>query len=154
MEPVCTTNVVARENGTFWNMLLWEISGPGKQTWNPRRGQKIWMLTAWCTPKNFTHNDKERETKFLIKFFSKPCPNLAFFGPTKDPTKAFFRWDFLSSLGFGRFAPRWCGNFFTWNLFVPLMLLPGKTNRFEICCCGKFLGLANKHGTHEGAAKK
>ena len=152
MEPVCATNVVARENESFWNMLLWEISGPGKQTWNPRRGQKIWMLTAWCTPKNFTQNDKERETKFLMKFFSKPCPNLAFFSPQRgDPQKHFpVRFPL-----FFRVRQLWAtrGNLFTWNLFVPLMLLPGKTNLFEICCCGKFLGLGNKHGTHEGAKR-
>ena len=34
---------------------------------------------------------------------------------------------------------------------MPLMLLPGKANLFEICCCGKFLRLAKKHGTHSGA---
>ena len=156
MEPFCITNVVAGENAAFWNMLLWKISGPGQETWNPRRGHKLSIVfrsIARCTPKNFTQKEKERETKFLIKFFSKPCPNLAFFGPAKDPTKAFFRWDFLSSLGFGSFGPPLCGNLFTWNLFVSLILLPGKTKLFEICCCGKFLGLGNKHGTHEGAKR-
>ena len=35
-----------------------------------------------------------------------------------DPTNTFFRWDFLSSLGFGAFGPGLCGLSFTWNLFL------------------------------------
>ena len=151
------TNVVAGENENFWNMLLWEISGPGQQTWNPLRGHKLSIVfrsIACCTPKNFTQNDKERETKFLIKFFSKPCPNLAFLAQQKGaPHKSIFPVRFPLFFRVRQFGPRWCGNLFTWNLFVSLMLLLAKKNLFDIYCCGKFLGLGNKHGTHEGAKR-
>ena len=76
-----------------------------------------------------------------------------FFGPKKggNPTKAFLRWNFFPTVESGSFGPSWCGNLSTWNLFVPIMLLPAKTFFFWNMVVCNVLGLANKHRTHEGA---
>ena len=111
-----------------------------------------WFSGGWCTPPIFTQK-KLTKIKLLFKFFLKPCRNLMFFWPHKggDPTKTFLRWDFLSTLKSCNFGPWWCGNLSTWNLFVPLILLPAKTIFFWNMVLCNVLGLANKHRTHEVA---
>ena len=119
----------------------------------PCRNLMFFGPTKGGTPKTFngfqgltytwifdTIKRKMGKIKFLFKFFLKQCRNLMFFGPKKggNPTKAFLRWNFFPTLESGSFGPRWRGNSSTWNLFVPLILLPAKTIFFEIWCCAMF----------------
>ena len=144
MELVCTINVVARENDSFWNMVLWNVLGLANKH-GTHEGQKLSIVSrvmkfiAGVKPPIFTQK-KLTKIKFLFKFFLKQCRNLMFFGPKKggNPTKAFLRWNFFPTVESGSFGPWWCGNLSTWNLFVRIMLLPAKTTLFEIWCCGMF----------------
>ena len=98
LELVCTTHVVAGENKSFWNMVLWNVLGLANKHRNHEVAKNFLMVSrGWCTPQILTQkNEKIAKIKFLFKVFLKPCRNLLFFGPTKGgPHKSIFALKFL-----------------------------------------------------------
>ena len=141
LELVCTTHVVAGENKSFWNMVLWNVLG----LTNKHRTHEVAKNFQWFSGADvhrlFSHNKRlYNEDQVAIQILFKTMAKSYVFWPHKggNPTKAFLRWNFLSTLKSYNFGPWWCGNLSTWNLFVRIMLLPAKTTLFEIWCCAMF----------------
>ena len=130
--------------GNFW---AWESN------MEPTKEPKDLNVNCMMHTQKFHTKRQRKGNRVLNEILFKTMSKSFFFLPHKGgtPQKHFpVRFPL-----FFRVRQLWAtrGNLFTWNLIVPLMLLPGKTNLLEICCCGKFLGLGNKHGTHEGAKR-
>ena len=94
LELVCTTHVVAGENKSFWNMVLWNVLGLTNKhrthevaknfQWFP--GNKEHEIYCWCTPSIFTNKTKNREDQVLIQSLFKTMSKSFVFLPHKGGT--------------------------------------------------------------------